>query len=533
MLASSTASRLELVPRGVPDKRRWDVVCIGSGMGSLAAAAALALRGRSVLVLEAHNQIGGLTHTFVRKGVRWGSGLHYIGWPTAYTTDFPQLWETLTGGQAPWMRLPENTEHYIHPDGAFVKRMPRQHFRDDLHAAFPAERAVIDRYFDDMRRISGDFVRFATLQALPRLVERLGVGWWLGRHFLAADRMPLPRYMDQLGASPELRRHLWFTWGNFGGVPAETSVGSHAVPNEWMLDGLWTQRHGSQRIAEAFVQTIRRAGGEVRRGARVSELVFRGGRVAGVRLGDEVVEAGTVISGIGARETYRLLLPPERLPRQAASILDMKSSCSMFTLYLALDPAVLQRFGLTGVNYWVESVRGGMDNVWTDLNAPPPWFVLSLAARFLHEGTETTPGEPVLPAEVFIGVSAEHFRRWQGTRVMKRGEEYDDFKGEMVERTLQCLEATWPGIGGYVRFLEGATPLTIRSFTGHEDGAAYGIAPMPGRYSNRDLRAASGVPGLLLTGQDVGAAGVIGAFYSGLITASAVLRRNAMALLLR
>lgn len=536
MPATLTASRSELAPRGVPDRRRWDVICIGSGMGSLAAAATLARAGRAVLVLEAHNQIGGLTHTFVRKGVRWGSGFHYTGWPLAYDCDFPQLWETLTDGQAPWTRLPEEVESYVHPDGVFVKRAPRQYFRENLHAAFPGERAIIDRYLADMRQISADFMRFATLQALPRFVERMGIGWLLGRRFLAADRMPLLRYMDQLGASPKLRQHLWFTWGNFGGIPAETSVGSHVIFNEWMLDGLWTPRHGSHTLAEAFVRTIRQAGGEVRRGARVSSLIFKGGRVAGVRLGDDAIEADTVISGIGARETYRLLLPPERLPRHAASILNMKSSCSMFTLYLALDPAALRRFNLNGVNYWVESVRNGMDNVWTDLSAPPPWFVLSLAARFIQENAES-PGngekEAVIPAEVFIGVSAEHFRRWQGTRVMKRGEEYDDFKEELVEKSLQRLETTWPGFRSYVRYVEGASPLTIRSFTGHEDGAAYGLAPVPGRYSNRALRAASGVPGLLLTGQDVGTAGVIGAFYSGLVAASAVLRRNAMTQLLR
>lgn len=75
--------------------------------------------------------------------------------------------------------------------------------------------------------------------------------------------------------------------------------------------------------------------------------------------------------------------------------------------------------------------------------------------------------------------------------------------------------------------------MTIRSFTGHEEGAAYGIAPVPGRYNNRALRAVTGIPGLLLAGQDVGTARVIGAFYGGLIVASAVLRRNAMKVLLR
>jgi len=536
MLATGTASRRATAPKGVPEKRSWDVICIGSGMGSLAAAATMARNGRSVLVLEAHNQVGGLTHTFARKGVRWGTGLHYTGWSTEHLRDFPQLWDTLTGGEAPWLRLPDETDHYLHPDGAFVKRAPRQCFREDLHAAFPGERAAIDRYFSDLGETVGELMRFAPLQSLPRMVERLGLGWWLGRRFLAADRLPLVRYMDQIGASPQLRRHLWFAWGNFGGIPAETSFASHTIPTESMLDGLWTSKYGSQSVAEAFAQTIRRAGGEVRRGARVSRLVFQGGRVAGVCLGDEEIRARTVISGIGARETYRLLVPPERRPSHADSILALKPSCSMFTLYLALDRAVIQRFGLTGVNYWVEGEREGLNDVWTGLSAPPPWLVLSLAARFPHEAAGSSPteaGEGVIPAEIFIAISGERFRRWQETRVMKRGEEYVDFKKYLIEQTLRRVEATWPGFGSFIRYVEGATPLTIRSFTGHEEGAAYGIAPVPGRYNNRALRAVTGVPGLLLAGQDVGTAGVIGAFYGGLIAASAVLSRNAMKLLSR
>lgn len=532
MPASTTVPRPTLPPRGVPEKRCWDIICIGSGMGSLAAAATLARSGRSVLVLEAHNQIGGLTHTFARKGMRWGTGLHYTGWSTEHLSMFPQLWDRLTGGQAPWMRLPEDTDYYLHPEGTFVRRTPRQQYRDDLHAAFPHERAAIERYFADLRSITGELFRFMTLQSLPPLVERLGVGWWLGRRFLRADRMPLVRYMDQLGASERLRRHLWLGWGNFGGIPAETSIASHAIPTESMLDGLWTQQSGSQTLAEAFVRTIRQAGGEVRRGASVSSLVFAGKRVVGVRLGEEEVRARTIISGIGARETYRLLLPPDRRPRHADSILAMKSSCSLFTLYLALERTVLKRYGLTGVNYYVESKQGGIDEGWTDLQAPPPWFLLSLAARFSHERSESNSAD-IIPAEVFIPISGQHFRRWQETRVMKRGEAYDDFKASLVEQVRKRVEETWPGFGQFIRYVEGASPLSIRSFTGHEDGAAYGIAPVIGRYSNRALRSVTGVPGLLLAGQDVASAGVIGAFFGGLIAASAVLRRSAVAALLR
>ena len=94
---------------------------------------------------------------------RWGSGLHYTGWPTTYDCDFPDLWETLTEGQAPWTRLPEETDQYMRPDGEFIKRAPRERYRDDLHAAFPRDRAVIDRYLGDMQRINRDYIRFMTL----------------------------------------------------------------------------------------------------------------------------------------------------------------------------------------------------------------------------------------------------------------------------------------------------------------------------------------------------------------------------------
>jgi phytoene dehydrogenase-like protein len=492
-------------------------------MGSLAAAAALARLGKSVLVLESHGQLGGLTHTFRRKQHRWGSGLHYTGWPTAYDCGFPGLWETLTEGQAPWTRLPEETDHYIRPDGEFVKRAGRERYRDDLHAAFPGERRAIDGYLDDIRRINQDFLRFMTLQALPPAVERLGPRWWLGRKFLAMDRMPLARYMDSIGASERLREHLWFTWGNFGGVPAETSVGSYAVPTEFLHDGLWTPARGSRSVAEAFAAVIRRAGGELRTRAEVTGLVLKAGRAAGVRVGDELIPARTVISGIGARETYRCLVPREHWPAHAARISGLPSSCSIFTVYLALDRTFLERHRLNGVNYWVEFEPGAMRGVWTDLTGPPGWLLLSLAPRF-HQ--EHGAASDTVTAEVFVGVRGHQFARWQGSRVMKRGPEYEELKQRMADLTMARVEQAWPGFRASVRYAEGASPLTIASYTSHIHGAAYGIAPVPGRYSDRALRVHSGIPGLLLTGQDVSTAGIIGAFYGGLTAASALTRRD-------
>jgi phytoene dehydrogenase-like protein len=57
-----------------------DVVVIGSGIGGLAAARAIAQFGKTrVLVLEQHYTLGGMTHEFSRAGrFQFGTGLHYI-----------------------------------------------------------------------------------------------------------------------------------------------------------------------------------------------------------------------------------------------------------------------------------------------------------------------------------------------------------------------------------------------------------------------------------------------------------------------
>lgn len=60
---------------------KFDVILIGSGIGTLSCASILAqLEKKKVLVLERHFKIGGFTHTFKRPGnYEWDVGLHYVG----------------------------------------------------------------------------------------------------------------------------------------------------------------------------------------------------------------------------------------------------------------------------------------------------------------------------------------------------------------------------------------------------------------------------------------------------------------------
>lgn len=82
--------------------RRFDAIVAGSGISGLTAAAALAKRGRRVLVLERHTQLGGLTQTFVRGPYRFAVGVHYIGGvgdAPGEAGEFGRLLDWLTNGR--------------------------------------------------------------------------------------------------------------------------------------------------------------------------------------------------------------------------------------------------------------------------------------------------------------------------------------------------------------------------------------------------------------------------------------------------
>ena len=60
------------------DGNHWDAIVIGSGMGGMAAGAALSKAGHKVLLLEQYQTLGGLTHSFSREGFTWDAGIHYL-----------------------------------------------------------------------------------------------------------------------------------------------------------------------------------------------------------------------------------------------------------------------------------------------------------------------------------------------------------------------------------------------------------------------------------------------------------------------
>ena len=58
------------------------------------------------------------------------------------------------------------------------------------------------------------------------------------------------------------------------------------------------------------------------------------------------------------------------------------------------------------------------------------------------------------------------FKKWTGTKVGERGEDYEDFKNQLTKHLLDILYETVPQVKGKVEFYHLGTPLTEISYLG-------------------------------------------------------------------
>ncbi|MGG7566836.1 phytoene desaturase family protein [Rhodovulum sp. DZ06] len=501
--------------------RGWDAIVIGSGMGGMAAAAALSKLGRRALLLEKHWTLGGQTHSFSRHGFTWDVGLHYLScaapqdrerklldWIADRPMEFASLgavYDILHLGDAPPLPLSR----------------PYEAQERDLKDRFPDQAEAIEGWTRALRAGRETLMKATSTRAMPRLAGEL-LGWWNRRAIADWGLRTTREVIDGLTDDPALAAVMAAQWGDHGGRPGAASFAMHAgIAGSYLVSGSWRPVGGAGAFADHIIPTITKTG-DARAGVEVAALLIEDGAAVGVRTAaGEEIRAGAVISDIGARETVDRLLPvlTTEVEAWAADIRALPSSIAHFTLFLGFEGDI-EAAGATPANHWLFPT-GETDVIWTDApDGPPPQMTVSFGSL---KDKAHDPGPRMRhTGQLLCWADWESVAAWAGAAPGARGEGYAAFKAQVEEAMMALFARRFPELAKMVVYRELATPLSTAAFTGHREGAFYGLSTTPARLMSDALRMKTPVPGLFLAGQDVLTPGVPGALWGGLLCAAAV-----------
>jgi all-trans-retinol 13,14-reductase len=507
----------------------FDLVVIGSGIGGLGAAAALAKLGKRVLVLERHWQPGGLTQTFERSGFQFNVGVHYLGGFGPGQSN-RKILDLLADGRIEMAPIAGVYDRVHFPDFNLPFTPPRSELQHVLNSAFASEAAGIDRYFHALDAASNALGALFMTHSAPAViakplafVKRGAIARWVERTTWDVVR--------ECTSDPRLQAVLCAQWGDYGSRPLEGSFAAHAQVMSHYLDGAWYPVGGSASFARELGRTIEAAGGEVRTNAEVVQIDVDNGAVHGLQLREgKPISASIVISDAGAHNTLRLLPSAKIDYSWAQDALSIEPSLGFVGLYLGLEGDIAAH-GADTANTWLYD-SWDVNKVWRD-----PFIEDTAPALFVSFPSLRDPAHVPGPhqrhtCEVVALVDWSVFGQWdraedeggmkRGSAAAVRSEGYLAFKDLLKRNLLAQFGRQFPDLAAMVRVAELSTPLSVATFTGAEHAAMYGLATTPARFLSPALRPRTSVRGLYLAGQDACMPGVTGALMGGLMAAASV-----------
>ena len=495
--------------------RDFDAVIIGSGIGGLTSAAALAKAGKRVLVLERHNIPGGYAQTFRRGRFEFDVALHWLTGIGSPDNRGP-LWQMLGAlGVAQKLQFIPVREFLRCVIPGLDITMP---FGIDENEAFlcgrfPKESGEIKSFFAIMRRLGAEIHAIGPGRQPPAdLTPYPTMRTYKGRNVAQALR--------EIVSNENLRMALAQVCNYFSQPYSLISFIDYIfVFSLFLTYGAVLIRGKAQALSQAFVDVIEENGGEIRFNNGASRILVEDGKVSGV-----VAEDGTevacpfVVSNADPIHTCLQLIGRDHVPswylKQLASL---TAGGGIMSVYLGLD-CPNEQLGLFNHTTFL---MGDGD---VSLDSTKEFDMLKSGEALILPGVgianySASDPEYAPPGTAMMSISTATY----GNTWMKlRPDEYAEKKNRTADQLIGYAQKLVPGLRDHIEEMEVGTPLTNIRYTGNYGGSFVGFGETRTIESKRiDTRGP--IEGLYFASSWVNGGGVPVCAMSGMMAAMSVL----------
>ncbi len=476
---------------------KYDVIIIGSGLGGLECAGILSRNGLRVLLLEKEKQPGGCMQSYLRKGLRYDTGFHYVGGLAEGQSLYPAF-RYLGLLNLPWHRLDTYFDRVTIGKETFPFAEGFDSFAQTMAACFPAERQALQHY-----------ARLLESVGKTNSTEQIETGAYAYLQNTFHDAL-LINVLSGTSLKTELRSESLPLF-------AFTHANSSYIESSWRLQG------DSSQLVDALIHSIRDQGGEIICDAEVTELVEQNGMLTQAVCTDKrIYEGNMFISDVHPAITCSWIKQSIKMRRAFRNrITRLENTFGMCTVSLRLKPQTLPYFNW---NHYVYR----KPNVWFFPWESGPVGGVLVSCRVPEDGSKYAS-----QIDLLTPMRWDQCLQWETTTVGHRGETYLQMKRRIADECVALAEEVIPGLGNTIVERYVSTPLTYRDYLAAPEGTAYGIRKDFRNPLQTMLSTRTPIPNLLLTGQSVMLHGLHGVTMTAFLTCAEILGHNEIKSLLK
>lgn len=407
----------------------YDVVVIGSGLAGMTAANKLARNGRSVLLLESHNKLGGFATWFKRQKGDHIFDVSLHGFPVGMIKTCKKYWSREIAEKI----VQVESVRFINPQFEIETDFTKEHYISVLKDKFGITEEKVIGFFDELAAMN-----FYDDSGMTNgeLFEKFFPG-----------RNDIHRFLMEP-----------IVYAN-GSTLEDPAITYGIVFSNFMSKGVYIFKGGTDVLIGMMKDELVKNGVDIKLHSKVDEVMIEDRTVKGVRIGDQRVKASSVLSNSNLLSTVFKLAGSDNFDQdyiqKAKEVRLNTSSCQVFM-------GIRKGESIPNIGELVFYSDDSEFN--TDKILSPNVGSQTFSVYY----PEIRPQRP----DRYAVVSSSNARYEDWKDLSK--EEYEKKKEHVMERALSTLEKIIPGVRDKIDYVDCSTPLTVEKYTHHNKGASFG-----------------------------------------------------------